>query len=144
MFLVTMTLMDFKYITKNWLVILLIALAGVSNSFMDTLQFHYGNSIFADENQYTQEFWNPDVSWKNKWKNGNREQGEKFLGSSTLFVFTTDAWHLAQFFMLKFFFLAVLFFRKPEKWWEYIILFFIFQIAFSWSFEIFWSFVLVL
>jgi len=39
-------------------------------------------------------YWIKDKSWGNKWKNGDKKQGEKFLGSSTIFVLFTDAWHL--------------------------------------------------
>ena len=39
-------------------------------------------------------FWDKHQSWKNKWKNGNPKDGERFLGSSTLLVWITDAWHL--------------------------------------------------
>lgn len=40
------------------------------------------------------EFWIKDLSWKNKWKNYDKKQGEKFFGSSRWFVSLTDAWHL--------------------------------------------------
>ena len=39
-------------------------------------------------------FWIKNVSSKNKWKNGDKKQGEKFFGSSRWFVALTDAWHL--------------------------------------------------
>jgi len=41
-------------------------------------------------------FWNPNISWRNKWKNGDRSQGEKFLLSSTILVSTTDAYHMLR------------------------------------------------
>lgn len=44
------------------------------------------------------DFWNKSVSWRRKWKDGNPDKGEAFLGSSTVFVMFTDGWHLAQFF----------------------------------------------
>ena len=60
-------------------------ISGASKGTADFLQFHYtGNS----------KFWNPDLSWQNKWKNGDPSQGEKFPGSSTIFVTFTDGWHL--------------------------------------------------
>ena len=40
------------------------------------------------------DWWNPQKSWKFKWKNGDPKQGEKFWLSSTWLVWTTDAWHL--------------------------------------------------
>ncbi len=39
-------------------------------------------------------FWHKNKSWQNKWKNGDKSQGEKFFGSSRWFVAQTDAWHL--------------------------------------------------
>jgi hypothetical protein len=39
-------------------------------------------------------YWHKNKSWKNKWKNGDKKQGEKFWLSSTIFVLFTDAWHL--------------------------------------------------
>ena len=39
-------------------------------------------------------FWHKSYSWKGKWKNGDKSQGEKFFGSSRWFVLFTDAWHL--------------------------------------------------
>jgi hypothetical protein len=69
--------------------IILFLLAGCFEGIMDHLQFHF------DKNNY---FWNPSLSWKNKWKNGDKSQGERFFLSSTVFVFTTDGWHLMKWF----------------------------------------------
>ena len=74
--------------------LILIVLAAVSESIMDKLQFHYEKSIFSNES-YKKTFWDPSNSWVNKWKEDLKT--EKFLGSSTIFVFTTDAWHLFKF-----------------------------------------------
>lgn len=72
--------------------LLFVSLAAVSESVMDKLQFHFERSVFA--RLKNKQWWNPKTSWRNKWKNGNKEEGEKFFLSSTIFVFTTDAWHL--------------------------------------------------
>jgi hypothetical protein len=61
---------------------------------MDKINFHFDKSIFFDKKNKL--FWNPSESWKNKWKEDLKT--EKFTGSSTIFVFTTDAWHLFKFF----------------------------------------------
>jgi len=76
--------------------IICIFLSGMSEAIMDKLQFHFEKSIYSNPTKYNQLFWNPIESWKNKWKDDLKT--EKFLGSSTLFVFTTDAWHLFKFF----------------------------------------------
>lgn len=74
----------------------LVAFAAACEAIMDKVQFHYFNSIFSDTNTYNQLFWNPNESWKNKWASDLKT--ERFPGSSTIFVFTTDAWHLFKFF----------------------------------------------
>jgi hypothetical protein len=74
-----------------WIGFILIFLSGLFESVMDTLQFHYDVSIF--KKLINQRYWNPLISWMNKWKNGDPKQGERFLGSSTIFVGLTDAWH---------------------------------------------------
>ena len=43
---------------------------------------------------YKKTFWLKHFSWQNKWKNGDKAQGEKFWGSSRWFVMFTDGWHL--------------------------------------------------
>lgn len=37
--------------------------------------------------------WNPDNTWRAKYKNGDPNQGEKFLGSTTIFIGLTDKYH---------------------------------------------------
>jgi hypothetical protein len=75
------------------------ALAAASNAVMDTLQFRYERSVFARWESCRQ-WLDPQVSWRNKWKNGDPQQGEAFPLSSTALVAVTDAWHLAKSVML--------------------------------------------
>ena len=72
--------------------VLLLIIAAICNSAMDTLQFRFSQSVFSKLEK--QSYWNPNISWRNKWKDGEKAKGEKFFGSSTFLVFTTDAWHL--------------------------------------------------
>jgi hypothetical protein len=76
-------------------------LAGAANGVMDTLQFHFAQSMFANPARFDAPFWNPAQSWKNKYRDGDPAQGPRFPLSTTAFVFLTDAWHLAKFLMLK-------------------------------------------
>ena len=73
--------------------LILVGVSAMSEAIMDKLNFHFEKSIFV--NKENQLFWNPIESWKNKWKEDLKT--EKFIGSSTIFVFTTDAWHLFKF-----------------------------------------------
>lgn len=74
------------------LCIILMVLTGIANAFMDKLQFHFDESVFS--HLRGNKFWDPKISWTNKWKHGDKALGEKFFLSSTVFVFTTDAWHM--------------------------------------------------
>lgn len=67
-------------------------LAGAVNGINQDLLFHYYEfeSTFPNANP---QFWNPDISWRNKYLNGDPTQGERFLGSSTIFVGFTDGYH---------------------------------------------------
>ena len=61
-------------------------LSGLSKSICDLSE---ENKMKGNPN-----YWIKNKSWVNKWKNGDPKQGEKFIGSSTVFVIFTDAWHL--------------------------------------------------
>jgi hypothetical protein len=76
---------------------ILIVIAGAANGVMDTLQFHYPSSRFAQKEK--QAFWNPAISWQNKYKRDAdgaliRPLVPRFPGSTTILAWTTDAWHL--------------------------------------------------
>ena len=61
-------------------------LSGISKAVMDLSEEGKikGNPIF----------WHKNKSWQNKWKNGDKKQGEKFWLSSRQLVWLVDAWHL--------------------------------------------------
>jgi hypothetical protein len=90
-----------------YLSILFFILAGAFEGVMDTLQFHYASSKFYNLNSKT--FWDPQISWINKYKNNDPTMGEKFLGSTTIFVGLTDAWHLFKLFRNLSIFIGVFF-----------------------------------
>lgn len=66
-------------------------LAAMCNSVMDKLAHHYYTSIFT---RYNPKFWNPKISWKNKYKDGVKAHGPAFYLSTGVLVAFTDAWHL--------------------------------------------------
>jgi hypothetical protein len=74
-----------------FLSVIFFIIAGIAEGVMDTLQFHYQVSKFKDFKNHL--FWDPYHSWRNKYKNGNPEEGERFRFSTTLLVGFTDAWH---------------------------------------------------
>ena len=86
--------------------LILVILAAVLNAVMDILSYRYDLSVFSKYPKFYQ-FTVPALSWQNKWKNGDRKQGERFFGSSTFLVWTTDAWHLSKTLMLLCFSIAI-------------------------------------
>ena len=83
-------------------------LACVCNSIMDVLSTRFDVSIFR--NFSNKLFWDWRISWRNKWENGFKLNREKFLFSSSIFVFLTDAWHLFKALMLLFLILSIYFY----------------------------------
>lgn len=132
-------------------VLALSILAGLADGIRDVLSFRYDRSIFPQ--QYGEQvlgagpdFWNPEISWRNKWKNGDPQQGERVPGSSTVFVFLTDGWHLLQFLMLTFFQLAIalpVVMLLRLRWWWVIIAVIPLKFAFSIGFTIMFSWLLI-
>lgn len=88
------------------LLIILITLAAILNAIMDMTGVKYNQTIFSLVPEWAK-FCDGSISWVNKWKNGDHLQGEKFFGSSTFLVWTTDLWHLAKTIMLLCFALAI-------------------------------------
>lgn len=75
----------------------LVFIAGAAKGFNETLQFHWKEFRRQFPNANPQWF-NPTVSWKNKYKNGDPNAGPKsFLSTSVLIMFT-DQYHLNNFF----------------------------------------------
>ncbi len=75
---------------------ILLILSATVKAVMDHIRF--GHFVYKGN------WWNPDESWKLKWKNGDHLQGERFFGSSTFLVFLTDGWHFFQHLFLMFLF----------------------------------------
>ena len=75
----------------EWISILCWILAAICNSVMDTLSHHYNTSIFSDYANFR--YWNTAISWKNKYKNGNKAEGPAFFLSTGILVAFTDGWH---------------------------------------------------
>ena len=115
----------------------LVILAGIFNAIMDTLSiFGFDNSVFGRYSIFKRfkRFLDPDISWANKWKGGKRELGEKFPGSSTIFVFTTDMWHLSKYIMILCLVLVTI---NPTPIFGLYIDWFVYWVLFGFTFEVF-------
>jgi hypothetical protein len=85
----------------DFIIIALLLVSAVSKAVMDSISHGFSQSIFSNLNPL---FWDPKVSWKNKWKYENRYV--KLIMSTWLVMFT-DAWHLFQFLAYKSIILAI-------------------------------------
>lgn len=95
--------------------------AGMCDGLAQTLYSHY----YAFEDKFPEanrQYWDPSESWTNKYKNGDPLQGEKFLGSTTLLVFSTDAFHLLRTVnKLNLVTLGALEFSEKRPWINYVV-----------------------
>ena len=57
------------------------------------INYSYFDKVFPGADP---QFWDAKKSAKNKWKNGDSQQGERFFLSSTALVWTTDGYHLMR------------------------------------------------
>ncbi len=69
-------------------------ISGAARGLNQTIAFH-PDRFFARYPNADRRFWDNSISWQNKWRNGDPQQGEAFPGSSTVFVWSTDALHLS-------------------------------------------------
>jgi len=118
--------------------LLFFILASICEAIMDILQFHYITSPFKKFKNNV--FWDPEVSWRNKYKDGDPNKGPRFIGSDTIFVGLTDAWHLFKMFRTLFIFLGVLFLLLQfSTFWISIIVTALLRIFFGIGFTIFYE-----
>jgi hypothetical protein len=118
--------------------LLLIILAGILNAAMDIIvsTTRYNKSVFKMLPKNWETFFDSTTSWQNKWKDGDRDKGELFFGSSTFLVWTTDAWHLFKTLMLLCFSVAVVTYNSMIN---PLIDAITYWIVFGIVFELFWS-----
>lgn len=73
----------------------LMYVSGYADGVAETVQFNYNG--YTKRHPNTNPTWsNPDISWRNKWKDGNPEKGPAFTGSTHIFVGLTDLYHLGN------------------------------------------------
>jgi hypothetical protein len=94
--------------------------SGGADGFRDSYEYH--NDRVLAKLHTNSRFFRPD-SWRNKYKSGNPEMGERFMGSTSVFVFVTDLPHLAKFTNNLFTAgaIALQVGGGKRKWWVYVI-----------------------
>jgi hypothetical protein len=121
--------------------LIFLSLAAICNAVMDTLQFHFETSVFSELNK---NYWNPNISWKNKYVNGDTKLGRiKILWIFDKPVILTDAWHLFKSLMITFLFLSIFTFNiKLNYWYTILILFVVYKVIWGIYFEAFYKLIL--
>jgi len=119
----------------------LIFSAGAFDGFNQSLEFHY-DRVDAKLHLYDK-FWNPSISWTNKYKNGDPNQGVRFPFSTTALVWTTDGYHLTRFLSHDCIVvgLTVKFWNVKRKWYWYaadiVSYFLVYDLGFNALYEVF-------
>lgn len=109
------------------IVAILVLIAGAAKGLSDRLQHHY-HTIPAG---WSRKFWDPSISWKNKYKNYPNDKRAKFPGSKTWLVFLTDGWHLMQFVCWNSLLIAIVLRPEPLNWWVGLLIFIgVFKVGF--------------
>jgi hypothetical protein len=70
--------------------------SGMIDGTLESISYHYENGFKPAVPNANDKFWNPAISWKNKYKNGDPSQGPAHAGSTNILVCTTDAYHLLR------------------------------------------------
>jgi len=91
-------------IILNYIWLLPLAIAAISNAIMDNIEHHWFDSIFNDTKKHDPQFWNPSMSWRNKYIDGDYFKDHKkfkiWRWEFNTFDFASDAWHLFKSLMI--------------------------------------------
>lgn len=94
-----------EFIIYNyWLNGLFVLLACIMNAGMDSLRNNFYTSFAKNWNE---QFWNPAISWTNKYINNTPGLPRKKIWFIVIPAAFTDGWHLLKMFMLGFLFIAM-------------------------------------
>ena len=80
-------------------------LAAICNAVMDTCSHHFNRSVFNDT-RFKAQWWNGEISWRNKYNGGNPAWGRKKIP-----VHFTDAFHFFKSLMIVFIVLSIVTFN---------------------------------
>lgn len=69
---------------------------GAIDGTIESLNYHYDNGFSPRFKNLNHQFWNPALSWRNKYKDGVPSHGPKFFGSTNALCFATDGYHLLR------------------------------------------------
>lgn len=120
----------FEHLKESALSVGFSTLSGVGDGAADALKHHYSQTWLPQSGRGNQ-FWNPAISWQNKYANWPTDQSAAFPGSKTALVFVTDGWHLFKFVRNKSAVAAVVSYKRPNKRLWFVYDFLVHSAAFS-------------
>src|SRR6202007_900159 len=59
--------------------------SGMLDGTIESISYHYDNGFKKRFSKANDQFWDPSISWTNKYKNNNPALGPKFMGSTDIF-----------------------------------------------------------
>lgn len=78
-------------------ILILIIISAITSAVGDIISHKYGWSIFAKYyNIFNGQFWDPIVSWKNKYIDGDPKKGRKQIYGINIHPAFLDGWHLMK------------------------------------------------
>lgn len=89
-----------------------VIVAALCKSIIDKCMFHYHESVFNKLRWF-----DSSQSWRNKWKGGEKKNGEAFFLSSSLLVMFTDSFHLFGSIQRLMWIFAIVLYKPTIAWW---------------------------
>ena len=111
--------------------LLLIIVAGFFAASMNSVRVHYRKSVFSKWFPSKRNFFDEGVSWKNKFKRGDRNKGAKFLFSTTFLSFLTDFYNLAKLITIVSLITSAIFYVPIFGIWDVVIFYLTFALAYE-------------
>lgn len=105
-------------------------IASICNSIMDTSSHHYSTSIFKDLNPM---WWNGEISWKNKYIDGDFNKGFRKWWRFNYPVQLTDCFHFFKTLMIIFITISIVTFDSSLIKNGYYLIFYIFMYGVIWN-----------
>ena len=114
----------------------LLILITIGLSMWEKLTHHFDKSIFKS---FSEDYWNPLVSWKRKYKDNDPNKGVRFPFSDTFLSWTVDAYHLIKSIVIFLVILGFWLLYGKNIFWGvlYSVLLYaiVFGITFNWIFD---------
>lgn len=111
--------------------IVLIIIASFFAASMTSVRVHYRKSLFSKWFPTRRNFFDESVSWKNKFKRGDRNKGAKFWFSTTFLSFLTDFYNLSKLLMILCLITSMSFYSPLYGMWDILINYAIFALSYE-------------